>query len=66
MGFYTEDEEKDRQNYIPILRNRIIEHLNDLKDKIENNEPLPHGDQDIDLLCDIETRIDECLNNWYY
>ena len=36
MGFYTEDEEKDRQNYIPILRNRIIEHLNDLL-KINTN-----------------------------
>lgn len=66
MGFYTEQEEKDRIAYIPILRKKILEHLDDLREKIEKNEDFPHGEQDIDSLVDIDDNIEDCLNNWYY
>ena len=58
--------QEEIQNYIPVLRKRILEHLEDLKNKIENDESLPHGNQDIGLLIGIDDHIEECLNNWYY
>ena len=42
--------QEEIQNYIPGLRKRILEHLEDLKNKIKNDEPLPHGNQDMELL----------------
>ena len=52
--------------HIDRLRVGILENLEDLMDKIMNNEELPHGEQDISLLIEIDEKIDECLNNWYY
>ena len=49
------------------LKLRILKKLEDLKTKIETNEPCPEDrEQDIHLLFEIDDRIDECLNNWYY
>lgn len=56
----------DKTEHEVRLRERIIRKLTDLKSKIENNEELPHGSQDYDLLVGIDDRIEECLNNWYY
>jgi len=48
------------------LRKKIVERLEDLKEKIEENTPCPENDQDLELLSDINERLEECLNNWYY
>ena len=66
MGFYNKKEEEDRKNYIPVLRKKMLEHLDDLRKKIEKDEDFPHGKQDIDTLAGIDDHITECLNNWYY
>jgi hypothetical protein len=66
MGLYTIEEEQRRKDYIPIIRKRILERIEDLKSKIENNENFPHGEQDIDALMQIDDNIEACLNNWYY
>ena len=44
----------------------MLEHLDDLRKKIEKDEDFPHGKQDIDTLAGIDDHITECLNNWYY
>jgi hypothetical protein len=54
------------ETYKVWLKDQIIKKINDLKSKIENNDPLPHGEQDKNLLVDIDDKINECLNNWYY
>ena len=47
-------------------KNRILTKLEDLTNKIKSGEELPHGEQDSKLLSDIEDRLEEVLNNWYY
>ena len=56
----------DEQEYEDNLRKRILGKLNDLKEKIETNEPCPELEQDIGLLIHVDERIDECLSSWYY
>lgn len=56
----------DEQKYEDNLRNRILEKLNDLKEKIETNEPCPESEQNVNLLIDIDDRLEECLSSWYY
>lgn len=48
------------------LKIGILKSIEDLKSKIINEEELPHGPQDIHLLIEIDSLLDECLNNWYY
>lgn len=48
------------------ITKRILERLDDLKNKILTNEDLPDGEQDISLLVDINDRLEECLSAWYY
>lgn len=45
---------------------KILDKLNDLKEKIEEDEPCPDMEQSVDMLCDISDKLDECLNFWYY
>lgn len=52
--------------YIDSLRKKMVESLNDLTDKIKNDEDFPHGKQDVHSLVKISDLIDECLSNWYY
>ena len=47
-------------------KNRILSKLEDLTAKIKSSEEMPHGEQDSKLLSDIEDRLEEVLNNWYY
>jgi hypothetical protein len=53
-------------NFSRNLRKRILESIDDLKNKIERNEPCPENEQDLHLLMGIDDRLEECLNNWYY
>lgn len=48
------------------VRIRLVNKITDLKDKISENERLPHQNQDLKFIFDIEELIDNCLNNWYY
>lgn len=48
------------------LRRRVSAQLLDLTTKVQNNEPCPESPQDYHLLGEIEDRLAECLNNWYY
>lgn len=48
------------------IRDRLVKQLEDLLSKIKDNEPMPHGPQDLKFLCDIEDEIENCLNAWYY
>ncbi len=57
---------ESREKYIPKLKEKVLEQLSDLTDKIENEEPFPHGNIDIDTLCEIKDELDRILNNWYY
>ncbi len=66
MGFYTEKEEEERKAYVPVIRKRILEDLETLKNYIEKNEPCPEKEQDVDMLVEISDYIESCLNNWHY
>ena len=65
-NFYSPKEMVDRQNYIPKMKSDLLDKLNDLKNKIETEEPFPHGNMDLDFLCEVSDKIDEVLNSWYY
>lgn len=66
INFYNEKEMQDRLKYIPKIKSKLLEKLEDLKNKIINEEPFPHGNQTIDTLVEMDDKIDELLNNWYY
>lgn len=65
-NFYSLDEMSDRQNYIPKMKSDLLNKLNDLKVKIETEEPFPHGNMDLEFLLDVHDKIEEVLTNWYY
>lgn len=48
------------------IRNKVIEQLTDLIEKIEKNEPFPESEQNTSDLIDISDNLDICLNKWYY
>jgi len=48
------------------IRKSIIKSLEDLKAKIESDDDLPEGPQDIEFLVDVDDKVDEILNAWYY
>ena len=48
------------------LREHILKKIVDLQNKISTNEDVPHGKQNIELLADIDDKLEECLSNWYY
>jgi hypothetical protein len=65
-NFYSLEDMAYRENYIPKMKSDLLDRINDLKNKIETEEPFPHGNMDLDFLCDVSDNIDEILNNWYY
>lgn len=65
-NFYTSEEMDKRKEYIPKMKQDLLDKLKDLTEKINSEEPFPHGNQDIDFLCEAGDRIEEILNNWYY
>ena len=54
------------EKYILTIKKQILEDLEDLRNKIENNESTPEKEQDINMLVEISDNIEACLNNWYY
>ena len=65
-NFYSEKEMESRQKYIPELKQRLLEKLKDLTEKIETEEPFPHGNLTLENLGDMSEEIDNLLNWWYY
>lgn len=65
-NFYSSKEMIDRQNYIPKLKSNLLAKLKDLKNKIEAEEPFPHGNMDLEFLIEVDDKIEEILNSWYY
>lgn len=47
-------------------KENILKKLEDIKKKIETNEPCPESPQDINLWIHIDDRLDEALQPWYY
>lgn len=54
------------KEYMEKLRKDILSKLEDLKNKIETNEPCPESEQGVHLLVSIDDELESCLNNWYY
>jgi len=66
-NFYSEKEMVDRQNYIPTLKENLLKHLEDLTNKIKNEEPFPEDvNLDVDVLVEFDDAIENILNYWYY
>ncbi|MCK9446310.1 hypothetical protein M0Q50_05400 [bacterium] len=58
--------ENEINEYTISLRQRILRKLDDLRNKIETNEPCPEKEQDLDLWVEVDDGIETLLNNWYY
>lgn len=65
-NFYSSMEMIDREKYIPKMKSDLLDKLKDLTTIIETEEPFPHGNMNLDFLCEISDKIEEILNNWYY
>jgi hypothetical protein len=65
-NFYSPEEMSKRQEFIPVMKKRLLEKLEDLTNKIKEEEPFPHGDMSLDDLSEFDDAIDRILNNWYY
>lgn len=65
-NFYTKKEMEYRNEKIPFLKKELLKNLEDLKRKIENEEPMPHRNISIDDLVEFDDYLEEMLNNWYY
>ena len=55
-----------KEDYESDLRKKILERLEDLKNKIETNEDFPESEQDVGSLIYIDDALEEILNSWYY
>jgi len=58
--------EEDRKKYEVTLRENLLKHIDDLREKISSNEDFPHGSQDLESLVQIDDNVEACLNCWYY
>lgn len=65
-NFYNPDEMSKRLEFIPVIKQRILDKLEDLSDKISNEEPFPERNLDIDYLCILDDELEKILNSWYY
>lgn len=48
------------------LRQRILEKIKDLEDKVITKEKHPESEQSINTLYEIEEGLDNILSMWYY
>ena len=58
--------EKIKTDRTPILRSTVLTKLQCLTEYITNKQPLPHGEQDYELLAQIDDDLEAILNNWHY
>jgi hypothetical protein len=59
-------EEMELRQVLADIRKGIIEKLDDLKAKIESDEPFPEDTQDVEFLVDTDDKLSKILNRWYY
>jgi hypothetical protein len=59
-------EEMELRQALADIRKGIIEKLDDLKAKIESDEPFPEDTQDVEFLVDTDDKLSKILNRWYY
>jgi len=65
-NFYNKDDMASRQASITKLKHDLLRKINDLSEKIQNEEPFPHGNITVDNLVEFGDSLDEVLNNWHY
>jgi hypothetical protein len=65
-GFYSDQEMDDRVKAIPKLKEDLIRDLEEVIEKIKNEEPMPERNINIDDLVRFGDLVDEILNCWYY
>jgi hypothetical protein len=65
-NFYSDEEMAYRQKSIVGLKSDVLNKINDLRYKIETEEPFPHGNMDLEFLVEASDRLEEILNSWYY
>jgi hypothetical protein len=49
-----------------VVTKRILEKLEDLKEKVITKETFPESPLDLKALYKIEDNLNEILNSWYY
>ena len=59
-------EEMELRQALADIRKGIIEKLDDLKAKIESDEPFPEDTQDVEFLVYTDDKLSEILGSWYY
>ena len=64
--FYTLIEMAEREKSIPKMKDLLINRLEDLIDKIKNEEPFPESEMDLDFIISVDDKIEKILENWYY
>ena len=65
-GFYSDQEMEARIKYAPKLKEDLIRDLEEVIEKIKNEEPMPERNISIDDLVRFGDLVDEILNYWYY
>ena len=65
-NFYNPDEMSKWLEFIPVIKQRILNKLEDLSDKISNEEPFQERNLDIDDLCILGDELEKILNRWNY
>jgi hypothetical protein len=65
-GFYSDQEMDDRVKAIAKLKEDLIRDLEEVIEKIKNEEPMPERNISIDDLVRFGDLVDEILNCWYY
>lgn len=65
-GFYSQQEMEARIKAIPKLKEDLIKDLEEVIEKIKNEEPMPERNISIEDLVRFGDLVDEILNYWYY
>lgn len=60
------DNNNHYNHYSVQVKAEVLDRLNDLKNKIETEEPTPDGNIDLDFLVYISKEIQKILNCWDY
>lgn len=61
-----DNSEKNKPENVNAIKKRVLKRIADLKKKIQSNEATPERVQDYDLLLEIDSKLEEALDNWYF